>query len=302
MKRIYIFILSLLAISCEMIFDIEYENGKNRFLIACVPSAGDEKVEIHLSLARSVSAPVEEPLRPEDIDLRLFADGKSIPVKYDRTNGPQFYYISEFPIRAGQDIRIEARADNYETAYSEIEVPQPPVLASDIMVENILLTSDPLYGTCEVSFIDNPETEDIYGLMLWRTKTSSADVPSLHTPCAIDLNVDSFVFPDKYEVDLNVGQMIFWKESASSQEQTIKLDIITLESSAKGDPFIYRPVIYRLSPELYRYCKGQWDMRNNFVSTSGFSPATFAYTNIVGGIGILGAMSPVTGPWFNIGF
>lgn len=55
--------------------------------------------------------------------------------------------------------------------------------------------------------------------------------------------------------------------------------------------------LYRLSDELYNYCKAQYLVSFNMLSNFGVTPPNFTYSNIVGGIGIVGAMSVTTSDW-----
>lgn len=60
----------------------------------------------------------------------------------------------------------------------------------------------------------------------------------------------------------------------------------------------YRLVLYKVSPELYRYCKARNLQDNNVLIEVGLSPATFSYTNVVNGFGVVGAFSePVFSDW-----
>lgn len=55
--------------------------------------------------------------------------------------------------------------------------------------------------------------------------------------------------------------------------------------------------LYRLSDELYNYCKAQYLVSFNMLSNFGVTPPNFTYSNIVGGIGIVGAMSVTKSDW-----
>lgn len=59
----------------------------------------------------------------------------------------------------------------------------------------------------------------------------------------------------------------------------------------------YEVEMFRLSEELYNYCKSQYLMNFNMLSNFGVTPPNFTYSNILGGIGIVGGLSRTsTGP------
>ena len=62
----------------------------------------------------------------------------------------------------------------------------------------------------------------------------------------------------------------------------------------------YRMELYRLSEELYNYCKAQYLGNFDMLSNFGVSPPNFTYSNIRGGIGITGAMSSSFTPWYTV--
>ena len=60
----------------------------------------------------------------------------------------------------------------------------------------------------------------------------------------------------------------------------------------------YKLLIYRVSPEFYRFNKAQYLLRNNYLAEYGLSPSTFSYSNVNGGFGLLGGLSCNSTPWY----
>ena len=58
--------------------------------------------------------------------------------------------------------------------------------------------------------------------------------------------------------------------------------------------------VYRLSEELYNYCKAQYLGTFNILSNFGVTPPNFTYTNIHDGIGIVGGISEACSDWFTL--
>lgn len=69
-------------------------------------------------------------------------------------------------------------------------------------------------------------------------------------------------------------------------------------SSGKfGIAYMYRVRVYRLSPEFYRYWLARYSIDNDDLSSLGWAPSNFAYTNVVGGFGVLGAVCCLDFGW-----
>lgn len=58
--------------------------------------------------------------------------------------------------------------------------------------------------------------------------------------------------------------------------------------------------VYRLSEELYNYCKAQYLGTFNILSNFGVTPPNFTYTNVHDGIGIVGGISEACSDWFTL--
>ena len=61
-----------------------------------------------------------------------------------------------------------------------------------------------------------------------------------------------------------------------------------------GSKTWYQLEVYHLSEELYNYCKAQYLKDFNILSNFGVTPPNFTYSNISGGIGIIGGISRFT--------
>lgn len=63
----------------------------------------------------------------------------------------------------------------------------------------------------------------------------------------------------------------------------------------------YNVRLYRLSPEMFRCLKARYIINNSRVPIHlGFSPVTYTFTNVKGGLGIFGAVSEYESGWFRI--
>ena len=57
---------------------------------------------------------------------------------------------------------------------------------------------------------------------------------------------------------------------------------------------------YRLSEELFNYCKAQYLGNFDMLSNFGLSPPNFTYTNVHDGIGIVGGLNLTRSEWYNL--
>ena len=58
-----------------------------------------------------------------------------------------------------------------------------------------------------------------------------------------------------------------------------------------GSKTFYTIELYRLSDELYNYCKAQYLQNFNLLSNFGVTPPNFTYTNVFHGLGIVGGLA-----------
>ena len=59
----------------------------------------------------------------------------------------------------------------------------------------------------------------------------------------------------------------------------------------------YRVLVYKLSTETFGYFGALYNQQSNFLAMLGLSAPNYAYTNISGGYGILGALTVAESPW-----
>lgn len=60
----------------------------------------------------------------------------------------------------------------------------------------------------------------------------------------------------------------------------------------------YKLLIYKVSPEFFRFNKAQYLLETNYLAELGLSPSTYSYTNIKGGFGVLGTLTCTATPWY----
>ncbi len=56
-------------------------------------------------------------------------------------------------------------------------------------------------------------------------------------------------------------------------------------------------LLYRISPEFYRFVKSYNDMANNELAQGGFAPVSPTLSNVSGGFGLLGTYATGWSNW-----
>ena len=112
-------------------------------------------------------------------------------------------------------------------------------------------------------------------------------------PSVSDGNVigEVYVKPhNKYMVAANYGYIF---DPITETDKRVKYEIYETRE--------YNVKVFRLSPEMYHSFKARYIMDWSDIPVHlGFSPVTYTYTNVKGGLGVFGAMSSYESGWFRI--
>ncbi len=96
---------------------------------------------------------------------------------------------------------------------------------------------------------------------------------------------------------------VFDDTAINGQTYTLHLNIATWHSN--GIQYCYKPIEYQvllfhLTPEFYRYVKSVNDIDNNELAQSGLSMLSPTYSNVRGGIGIVGGYCMTQSNWMTL--
>lgn len=306
--------LALLLGACEMKFEIKDVDGEDRIYVECTASTLSDVSEITVIGVRSINKPAKDYSTPSGLDVKMTVDGREVEICPVESYANEERFAYEGAVEPGQKIRIDVAADGYASAYAETEVPYP-LEDFDVRLEDM----GEEYYRLVLEYPDDPKTTDMYGAFFMTRKIrESADGTVseyetghydsfVHESDDFDVSTMRFMYHDGIE-------MAVWNDSraVSGGRQSVEFQIkrskdyehsITDyfgEDRAMMRPQ-YRLVLLKLSPEYYRYVNGQWDSNNNVLSWVGLSAATFTYTNVIGGLGVLGSFSATPSEWlYNI--
>lgn len=294
MKKIIILLLSILVVSCEMEFDIRDADGRDRLMVTCVPYVHNDRINVKVSGVKSINAPIEPNCILTNLKVSLAVDGVEQQLFEDQSEETGYYFYAESELRAGQHLRVEAEADGYVSSYAETVVPDN--------IQELDMTFNKKDGQdsrIEVTYPDDPESEDYYGISVMHYVKIQGDYIPKFEYCDISIVSNGFGESDCHKIKLDGKDVIFWKDDIETLEGRQKMEIgVSFPFSGKASTVKYKVCLFKLSPEFYRYYKGKSDSMNNDFVMSGFAAPTFTYTNVIGGMGILAAINGLETDWF----
>ena len=318
MKCVYIKVLALVyvlvsLVSCERKFELEYEDMEDRLRIKCQPSTMWDNYTILVTGVRSMAKHPKEYEHPVGLDVKLFVDGELMEMSQWESETALEFNVEHNP-NPGQKIRLEASADGFVPVHAEVVVPDP-VEDFEVSFEKL---EDMYYGVT-LKYVDNPETEDMYGAVVYlrRVKeTLEGEFVELvqHEVCSsIELPTYFLDASDGILLDYNDGgDIAIWRDTRAHDGgyQTYTFSVRRHEDYQVSDTGLavgsggthvirtqYRVSVFKVSKEYYRYHFGVWSDHNNMMGAAGLASPTNTYTNIHGGLGVLGATSHSHDEW-----
>lgn len=313
MKIRFSFLLCLLSLllpgACMRSFDVEV-TAVPKLYLQCCPAPGDTTL-LQLNRTIPVGSEYDGSLFLDSARIRFLVNGNGYrPERADETTGdfpPGSWYVAA-PIRPGDAVSVEAHVEGLN-----------PVSATTVIpFEAPLFTWKCSLDSVRVTFYDDPGTEDWYGLGVYCERTivnqdngriesvqrgmlkplSGAKDTWWHSVSRnyVDIPFDGWAFG-------YVRSMIrVWPDTGFSGER-VTLQMPTSESFtwyagnyAQHDRFKVR--LYRVTREFFRYGITLDHMRNNELAEASLAPASFAFTNVTGGVGILSGWTVRETDWF----
>ena len=105
-----------------------------------------------------------------------------------------------------------------------------------------------------------------------------------------------------YDNDFYQYFYVFSDATIKGQTYTLRLNLSPYHKSSKLDDYSFRPVsyqvqFYHLTPEVYHYARSINDVDNNELAEGGFSMIHPTYSNVRGGIGVVGGYGYSESGW-----
>ena len=316
MRKTIILLMSLVCVACKVDFDFSDLNSEP---ILCL----DMNLEYDPTQYKGGVIPDDAPLYlsgfiyaipsaagerefPEDLSCRLDVYHNSeLAYTWDGIRLDVFAGLVNADIRGlvpGDEIKVIAQAEGFPTATSTIIVPQqsPQVSISHSRIND---------KTFRISFTieDDPDTEDSYAFTFHRASIYGSGfgidpVGGSLLPLAFgNDNETSYLDLGPFDIIWEDGEKFYGVSDRSFNGLKKTFDVNVEYELPYGEDAenyaYYRIGIHRYTPERVKYEIARRDKSSNILGFIGLSPATFAYTNVIGGIGCISSSNVATTEW-----
>ena len=316
MRKTIILLMSLVCVACKVDFDFSDLNSEP---ILCL----DMNLEYDPTQYKGGVIPDDAPLYlsgfiyaipsaagerefPEDLSCRLDVYHNSeLAYTWDGIRLDEFAGLVSADIRGlvpGDEIKVIAQAEGFQTATSTIIVPQRP---PQVSVSHSRINDK----TFRISFTieDDPDTEDSYAFTFHRASIYGSSFgidPVGGSPLTLAFGNDnetSYLDLGPFDIIWGDGEKLYGvsDRSFNGQKQTFDVNVeyeLPYGEDAENYAY-YRIGIHRYTPERVKYEIARRDKSSNILGFIGLSPATFAYTNVIGGTGCISSSNVATTEW-----
>lgn len=274
-KKIYILfsVLALLLTSCEYEFELDVPLSEPVPMIELVDGLQDDSLRFNIYKLYPVGSTIKAANDYGLKSLSLSVDGDEI--KVERIAGTS-WYKAKSNASAGSRLDISLVMDDLPELRASTTIPQLPKFS----LEASKMKEDRYLWNLTV---ENHSEGDLYAISVqamfedWQELRleSTTGNTLLATPCF-------------YSVLLNC-----WNKSETVNvvdAEMIRDGKIQFETYAY-DVEDFKVRLYKLSPETYYYLKARYNQDNNVLAILNLSPPNFAYSNVEGGYGLVGAVN-----------
>lgn len=316
MRKTIILLMSLVCVACKVDFDFsdlssepvlcldmnleydptEYEGGVipddaplylSGFIYAIPSAAGEREFPENLYCTLDVYHNSELAYTWDGIRLDEFAGLVSADIR---------------GLVPGDEIKVVAQAEGFPTATSTIIVPQRP---PQVSVSHSRINDK----TFRISFTieDDPDTEDSYAFTFHRASIYGSGFgidPVGGSPLPLAFGNDnetSYLDLGPFDILWEDGEKFYGvsDRSFNGQKKTFDVNVeYELPDGEEAENYAYYRIgIHRYTPERVNYEIACRDKGSNILGFIGLSPATFAYTNVIGGTGCISGSNVATTEW-----
>lgn len=318
MKRIVYFlcVLVLGCISCTYQVDLKMDSVEAKPVLYCFPS-GRDTVLIQLSESKPVVGE-QEGMRIDTVQMWL--NEKALPVhRADRNLPavPEGMYYAVATLQPDDEIKVRAETDCYPAVQGKTVLPP----AFPLQYLSMERSADGKKLLFHIGLKDRMQKNDFYGVHIRRTEQHwiGDSYTCTEVPVRIDIKEEPLLY-EVYGLDeifhVSDGQpyeflYVFDDTRIQGKEYTLNLPADYKENydteEEGGFPasrviYHYQVNLYVLSEELFRYLKSLTEMQEDGLGEAGLAPRHPAYTNVVNGLGLVGACHLWQSDWLdNIG-
>ena len=328
MKTNTILSLSLLGvsalISCQRIMDPE-GSVESMIYVECIQGLSDTTAVNVIATSPKFGYGESRNLGSE-ASVTLKAGGREIPLSRGEVSAPYFpkgaFYTTE-KIEGGQTLEVSVSAEGFSP------VTATTVKPSEVKPFTTSLCRDVVYGdeyngegkgqdVLRMDIVpDDPKMGEHYYMLVFESKVTGDDAePRYFRPSPV-LKDNGFYSSDFGDAEIVSTTLSKWAILGShcypSSEGTFraylwrgasfandgKLKVYFSDWNSEGE-LSMRATLMCVSAEFYRYAKSQEYNNDDNDILSVFFPSSYAYTNVSGGCGVLGAVSFGEGTWVKL--
>lgn len=279
MKRYFVcIVMFVLCVSCEYQFDVESSDEAPKLFIESIAGFEDELTYMKVMKTTPIGNPRQS---GEEYELQwknLTFDGKEVPMY--KVEGQPFYYYPELDDKTSE-IFLKMKAEGMKDISAYTIVPPKP----EVSVKYDLLSDRILWKL-------NISGSSYYAIALYlKTEGDGGTPESRWEEVSVYNNLDGMSL---LEMLSSSFKKIEWRTYFSSfpltlfRREEMEGGVLSIASDKmEGE---YKVEVYSLSESAYGYLNAIYNQSNNYLGMLGLSPPNFAYSNIEGGYGVLGAV------------
>ena len=297
MRRVFLpLVLLCLLSSCKDNFHLEDNGNVPKIVAYCFPSRTDTTF-----IDVSASSPIKangnsNNIHPID-DANIIYKINDVPQKVSFRGKGAYYVVGAS--HAGDRISMEISAEGFAPVSAQTTMPEGTPISIDKVLDIKKYDSDyedvRYFTQLQASFTDNATTKDFYALIVTNSsyyQSSYEDtILTVKESTVVELDIsDEPVLHPLQDIDNDFGfsrnfiNNLYYFNDALFNGKTYTLHLNIPKFSYYGDMQV---ILYKISPEFYRFLKSINDMNNNDLAQKGFSQIMPTISNIKGGIGIL---------------
>lgn len=300
MRKIIFLLLIPSLVSCSYHLDLEATDAKEKLVLYCFPSNTDTTA-IQLSKSIPVGQNDKGDTNVRNAEIHFTVNGKEQNVYWNEDSisplqAQCYYALGKW--NKNDNIQIKANMEGLPVIMAETMMPgEFPLEAINLIPseksENVLQV--------QVTFRDNATTKDFYGIRLMKKEINKTDDKEVLSFQSVEFDLkEEPLLNNQADLDdiflLSKGyfqNLYIWDdERIQGQEYTLHLDMEYQEDydsewSGHSYKVEYKIYLYTLSPELFKYLD-RLNKINNNLGNHGFSPVLYQYSNVEGGVGVVG--------------
>lgn len=311
-KIIYPLLILLITclVSCTYHLDLDTVAAKEKLVLYCFPSNSDTTV-IQLSKSIPVGHDGKGDTSLRNAEVYFSVNGKEQEVYWneDSTSSlPARCYYTLGKCTKEDIVRIRTSMEGLPSIMAQTSMP------GEFPLEAIhLVPSEESEGVLQVqvTFRDNPDTNDYYGIRLMKKELNKTDGVENTSLEAVEFDLkeepllnkssdldEIFIFSNEYSQNLYIWD----DEKIQGKEYTLHLAMDYQEDydsewSNNCYKAEYKIYLYTLSAEFFNYLETLNKINKNSLGNHGFSPIIYQFSNVEGGIGVVGGCQIIETEW-----